>query len=62
MLILILAIFTMITSPSVKAKNTSQHHKPYGGTVKWGVYTKPTIINPLLTTSSVSIFTGVSLQ
>jgi len=44
----------MLTQVSVKAEDIFQVSKPYGGTLSWGTRNKPTIINPILTTHSIS--------
>jgi peptide/nickel transport system substrate-binding protein len=44
----------MLTQVSIEAREISKPNKPYGGTLIWGVSTKPTIINPNLSTHSVS--------
>jgi peptide/nickel transport system substrate-binding protein len=45
----------IISFPLVNlAQDISRENKPYGGTLIWGVCTQPTIINPILTTHSVS--------
>jgi len=47
--------FLIITLPIIAAaRDKAQDGKPYGGTLIWGVCTQPTIINPILTTHSVS--------
>ena len=35
-------------------KRNLSHHYPYGGTLVWGVANRPTVINPILTQTSVS--------
>ena len=47
-------ILIMLFPVTVKAQDTPKSNKPLGGTLIWGVCTKPTIINPILTTHSVS--------
>jgi peptide/nickel transport system substrate-binding protein len=48
-------ILSMMLSVAVlEAKEVSQDKSRYGGTLVWGVAYKPTIINPILTTQSVS--------
>ncbi|MCA9409410.1 MAG: hypothetical protein KC733_12025, partial [Candidatus Omnitrophica bacterium] len=53
---------TLIWSPTLQAtprtRNTNislQEKQKYGGTLVWGVTNPPTIINPLLTTHSISM-------
>ena len=48
-------LIIMLTQTSVKAEDISQTGKPYGGTLTWGTRNKPAIINPILTTHSVSM-------
>lgn len=46
----------MILSPPIRqSQAVIRPQKPFGGTFKWGVYHKPTIINPILTTQSISM-------
>ncbi|MDD5195934.1 MAG: ABC transporter substrate-binding protein, partial [Candidatus Omnitrophica bacterium] len=54
MRILIFALMLMIVEVSPEAKAVSKLRKPYGGALIWGTYHKPTRINPILTTHSVS--------
>ena len=44
----------MLSAAVLEAKEVSQDKPRYGGTLVWGVAYKPTIINPILTTQSVS--------
>jgi peptide/nickel transport system substrate-binding protein len=44
----------MLTTLPTEAKEASQGNKPFGGTLVWGTCHKPTIINPILTTYSIS--------
>jgi len=44
----------MLAQVSIEAKDISKPSKPYGGTLIWGTRNQPTIINPILTTYSVS--------
>ncbi|MCK5592129.1 MAG: ABC transporter substrate-binding protein, partial [Candidatus Pacebacteria bacterium] len=44
----------MTTTVIAKPANAAFNEKPLGGTLIWGTHTKPTIINPILTTCSVS--------
>jgi peptide/nickel transport system substrate-binding protein len=48
--LLLLMLFPAIT----QAKSEPVKDTRYGGTLVWGVYNKPTIINPLFTTQSIS--------
>jgi peptide/nickel transport system substrate-binding protein len=45
----------MLAQVSIEAKDVSKSNKPYGGTLIWGTRNQPTIINPILTTQSVSM-------
>jgi peptide/nickel transport system substrate-binding protein len=47
-------ISLMLSAAVSQAKEASPSNPPYGGTLVWGVAYKPTIINPILTTQSVS--------
>jgi len=49
-----LIILFMLAQVSLEAKDISELSKPYGGTLIWGTRNQPTIINPILTTYSVS--------
>ena len=53
--IFIFALIMMLAPISIEAKDVPKTARPYGGTLVWGTYTKPTIINPILTTHSVSM-------
>jgi peptide/nickel transport system substrate-binding protein len=44
----------MLTLVLSEAKDISNPQRPYGGILNWGVCHKPTIINPILTTHSIS--------
>jgi peptide/nickel transport system substrate-binding protein len=44
----------MLTQVPTEARDVSQTRKPYGGTLVWGTCHKPTIINPILSTYSIS--------
>ena len=57
MALLIILILTMFTPVAIVAEtqDVSKNNKPYGGTLVWGTCHKPTLINPILTTSSVSM-------
>ena len=48
--LLLIMLFSAITQAGSESVKDSR----YGGTLVWGVYNKPTIINPLFTTQSVS--------
>jgi len=52
--IIFLTILLMFAQVATEATDTPKTANPYGGTLIWGTYTKPTIINPLLTRASVS--------
>jgi len=45
----------MLISTLAQAENINKQNRPYGGTLVWGTRNKPSIINPLFTTSSVSM-------
>jgi peptide/nickel transport system substrate-binding protein len=49
-----LIFFLMLTQLPLEAKEISKSNRPYGGTLVWGTCHKPTIINPILTSMSVS--------
>jgi len=52
---IVLSLFLITFSPAILLlQAASDKDKPYGGTLVWGVSYKPTIINPILTTQSVS--------
>jgi peptide/nickel transport system substrate-binding protein len=51
---LIFALLIMLAQISTEAKDITKPNKPYGGTLIWGVCHKPTLINPILTTHSIS--------
>lgn len=55
MRILIAALLIMFTQVQIEAKDISRPAKTFGGTLIWGTHTSPTIINPILTTQSVSM-------
>jgi len=45
----------IISTPLITyGQDKTADNKPYGGTLTWGVCTKPTIINPILTSHSIS--------
>lgn len=44
----------MLANLSVEAGDISKSRRSYGGTLVWGTHTQPTMINPILTTYSVS--------
>jgi len=55
---IITSLLIMLTLTIAEAEGATKEvpkGKPYGGTLIWGTRNKPTIINPLFTTSSVSI-------
>lgn len=54
MRILTFGILIILAPFITQAQDTTLNHKPYGGTLVWGVCTKPTIINPILTSHSIS--------
>jgi peptide/nickel transport system substrate-binding protein len=54
MRIVIFGLLIVLTTVTAEAKNISQNSQPYGGTLIWGVCHKPTIINPILTSYSIS--------
>lgn len=45
----------IVCAPEVSAHPHGDEVPSYGGTLVWGVHTRPTIMNPLLTTHSVSM-------
>ena len=49
-----LIILLMLANLSVEAGDISKSRRSYGGTLVWGTHTQPTMINPILTTYSVS--------
>ena len=58
MRLVLFALLIMLMPTLTQAENTSRQSKsskPYGGTLVWGTRNKPSIINPLFTTSSVSM-------
>jgi len=54
MRIFVFALLIMLAASVIGAKDIPKQAKPYGGTLIWGTRNKPTIINPILTTHSVS--------
>lgn len=55
MRIFILTLLIMFMPAVIIAESIPKQEKPYGGTLVWGTRNKPSIINPLFTTSSVSM-------
>ena len=55
MRISILTLLIMFMPAVTIAESIPKQEKPYGGTLVWGTRNKPSIINPLFTTSSVSV-------
>ena len=55
MRISILTLLIMLMPAVTIAESIPKQEKPYGGTLVWGTRNKPSIINPLFTTSSVSM-------
>ena len=55
MRIFILTLLIMFMPVVTIAESISKQEKPYGGALVWGTRNKPSIINPLFTTSSVSM-------
>ncbi|MCK5493160.1 MAG: ABC transporter substrate-binding protein, partial [Candidatus Omnitrophica bacterium] len=54
----VLFIFLILMMPisiSAKSNNSAKSKEVYGGTLIWGICYKPTIINPLITTHSISM-------
>ncbi len=49
-----LIFFLMLTQLPLEAKEIPGSKRPYGGTLVWGTCHKPTIINPILSTYSIS--------
>jgi len=47
-------IIFMLTQLSPKAQDIPKAGEPYGGSLIWGICHKPTLINPILTTRSIS--------
>ena len=54
LVLFILTALMMLIQVCPRADELSQAGNPYGGSLIWGVCHKPTIINPILTTHSVS--------
>ncbi|MBN2482566.1 MAG: hypothetical protein JXD21_00010 [Candidatus Omnitrophica bacterium] len=54
-LLLVATVFSMATLLSTYAQDNKDHTSRYGGALVWGVTHKPTIINPIYTTYSVSM-------
>ncbi|MDD4939451.1 MAG: hypothetical protein PHI60_04775, partial [Candidatus Omnitrophica bacterium] len=55
---IITSLLIMLTLTIAEAEGATKEvpkGKPYGGTLIWGTRNKPTIINPLITTTSVSM-------
>ncbi|MCX5701617.1 MAG: ABC transporter substrate-binding protein [Candidatus Omnitrophica bacterium] len=55
MRVIIFTLLIMLTLTVTGNKGITKQDKPYGGILVWGTRNKPTIINPLFTTSSVSM-------
>jgi len=55
MRIFILILLIMFMPAVTIAESIPRQEKPYGGALVWGTRNKPSIINPLFTTSSVSM-------
>lgn len=55
MRVIIVTLLIMLTLTVTGNKGVAKQDKPYGGTLVWGTRNKPTVINPLFTTSSVSM-------
>ncbi|MFH1479257.1 MAG: ABC transporter substrate-binding protein [Candidatus Omnitrophota bacterium] len=54
-LFLLIVSFLFILNSSIDAESASKNTISYGGALRWGTRNRPTIINPVLTTSSVSM-------
>jgi len=52
---LLFFMMSMLIATVAFSRSAVQEKKAYGGTLRWGVHTQPTGINPITTTNSVSV-------